>query len=404
MDNFTPDFAFLERQLKELTQRQCEILYWVCRGMTYKEIARVISYGQDLVQAEMSQVYRTLGLSKFSRDDRRRLLVLTICPLHTKRISDPEHDCARQVIEIGEPKPDPEMLPLVKQDEQAGLIPLPLALQTTPSREIQTRFPPTNPTSASVSLLPWALALLFGFLFLVTLVVLVEFLVLLPQTSPAVSMGNTTEPTALNTPVATQVIPTRLPPSPPTAVAPTPQPTIPVPTLTRTITPQPQPTAIPTQSVVLPFKDTFSKTYRPEWQVLKGKPIIVNGRLTVADAELTMEIGGDWTRYTVDFDYSGVGPIGPDMWLIIAKKLRFTMITREGLWEEFKNDQWVRIAPSKAVNASGHLRLVVDGNNYRIFQDGVILNEITYGAPLSGPFSFTFMNGIYVSNFSVTSP
>jgi hypothetical protein len=43
-------------------------------------------------------------------------------------------------------------------------------------------------------------------------------------------------------------------------------------------------------------------------------------------------------------------------------------------------------------------------NNYRIFQDGVILNEITYGAPLSGPFSFTFMNGIYVSNFSVTSP
>lgn len=114
----------IEIKLRELSQRQCQILYLVCSGKTYKEVAAEIRYGEDLVTAEMSRIYRTFGLTQKKRTDKRRILEDMICPLHLQRVEDPQTDCREQLIEINAPPPDPADIQEVREDAKMGLIPL----------------------------------------------------------------------------------------------------------------------------------------------------------------------------------------------------------------------------------------------------------------------------------------
>jgi DNA-binding CsgD family transcriptional regulator len=113
----------IERRLKSLTQRQCEILYWVCKGLNYKQTALKIHYRQDTVQQEMTRIYHLLGITDPSRDKMRQKLIVEFCPIHLKRVSDPETDCSHRVIEINEPEAEPEMETEVAEDVQQGSIP-----------------------------------------------------------------------------------------------------------------------------------------------------------------------------------------------------------------------------------------------------------------------------------------
>lgn len=128
MSNF-PDF---ESKLRDLSQRQCQILYWVCQGLTFKEVAGKIGYGEDLVTAEMSRMYRDFGLTQQRRNVKRRILEEMICPLHLRRVSDAEMDCRDRVIEVNAPPPDPVVLREVRDDATMGLIPLKGALVPVP--------------------------------------------------------------------------------------------------------------------------------------------------------------------------------------------------------------------------------------------------------------------------------
>src|SRR5262245_28271543 len=113
--------TYIEDKLRELSQRQCQILYLVCRGGTFKEVAAEIGYGEDLVTAEMSRIYKTFGITEKKKAEKRTVLEDMICPLHLRRVSDPQTDCRDRVIEINAPPPDPGALIDVRADAQSGL-------------------------------------------------------------------------------------------------------------------------------------------------------------------------------------------------------------------------------------------------------------------------------------------
>ena len=59
-----------------------------------------------------------------------------------------------------------------------------------------------------------------------------------------------------------------------------------------------------TPPLTLPFVDTFDDWIRPEWTVIEGMPVVVNGRLCNAHVPLILELRYRLPdSYTISFDY-----------------------------------------------------------------------------------------------------
>lgn len=181
-----------------------------------------------------------------------------------------------------------------------------------------------------------------------------------------------------------------------------------------THTPRPQPTTVNTQPprrldpVALPFQDNFDSGIDTQWRILSGQPIVTNGYLGAAtDQQLTLEVGNDTLQnYTVRFDYkdarNGVWLGGIAM--TVAERIRFET---QGYprWQTFQDNQWIDLTEFTAqIGLPGNLRFVVNGNNYRVYVNGTLFSEVTYGVPLSGPFSITVQRDTFIDNFSMTNP
>lgn len=178
-----PNSMDYESKLRDLTQRQCEILYWVCQGLTFKEVSSKIGFGEDLVTAEMSRIYKTFGLTQQRRNAKRHILEDEICPIHLGRVSNPELDCRERVIEVNAPAPDPKDIQEVIDDAKGGMIPLKGAMiPVGPSRGPQPPTPPpgglaTRPTYPVVGATPakkgkpwlWLLIGILGTILVLTL-------------------------------------------------------------------------------------------------------------------------------------------------------------------------------------------------------------------------------------------
>lgn len=165
MTDQSPEQARIRKQLGNLTRRQCQILYWVCHGEEYEEIGKRLGYSYQLIQKEMTRVYRLLDLAGHSRAQKRYMLTSQICPIHETMVSDPEKDCQDRVIDAFETEPDPEVLEEVKEDEQRGLIPLkglvhisqPEPSQPPKQKGRSTIMVPVPPSNARQNPLPWIL-------------------------------------------------------------------------------------------------------------------------------------------------------------------------------------------------------------------------------------------------------
>lgn len=238
-----------ESKLRDLSQRQCQILYWVCQGLTFKEVAAKIGYGEDLVTAEMSRIYRVFGLTQQRRNLKRKILEETICPLHLQRVSEPETDCRERVIEVNAPPPDPDEIREVREDVQNGLIPLKGALvrveprpearreQRTGALAVRGEYPflpPAPPPKENRWV--WILVGILSTLLIIACLLIAGLVAIGPERIAGL-FGSTATP-ALATLVVvlpTNTVPATLPP-------PTPQPT--TPPLT------PQPTTPPVQTAI----------------------------------------------------------------------------------------------------------------------------------------------------------
>lgn len=289
------DSVELGHRLLQLTQRQCQILYWVCHGMSYKEVGRQIDYGQDLVQKEMSELYRQLGLTRLPTKEKRRILEQTICPLHETFMSNPATDCKQRPIAVNDPDPVPQAMIEVIQDEANGLVPL------TPTKSlIRVSQSPTGPGSETdrtlrsvgpvyprtavippnrPTPLPWILVGVLGAL-LAAAVCAIGFLMsqqLQPTPQPPI-----VEALATTTPSrVVQVVP-------PTLMAPTvvrlPTP-VPIPTVVNTPTPSDQ--QIPPPGSIIAAGESYSR---------KGVTITLRKKLAITSCYF------DFNLLDIDFE------------------------------------------------------------------------------------------------------
>jgi hypothetical protein len=159
--------------------------------------------------------------------------------------------------------------------------------------------------------------------------------------------------------------------------------------------------ATTTPFLALLFEDNFDQGIRPEWNILNGEVVAVDGRLVAASGqEVTIEVGDDsWGDYVAEFDFSR-GTAG--MYLIVAKTFRYGFWGAN--WDVYRNSQWATIAYGPPPPSSGRLRLTIEGNTYTVFVNGQEHQVINYGTSLKGPFGITFYGGQSIDNLTITKP
>ncbi len=179
------------------------------------------------------------------------------------------------------------------------------------------------------------------------------------------------------------------------------------------IPPTPQPTAtayIPIDSnppIQLPFSDNFDNGLSPEWRIVAGQPIIVDGYLSSIGDQTVLEIGNtDLQDFSLNFDfkdtYNGVWLGG--LKITIGNRVSF-VVQGCPIWSVYQDGSWNDATHCKSqISIPGKLRLTVQGNRYQVYINGSLFSEITLGQPVSGPLSISFSNLLLLDNLKVTQP
>lgn len=379
MSNLTPDD--IEDGLRHLTDRQRQILAARCKGRTNKEIAPELNLAESSIKAEMSAIYQTLGMDDPSNPKKQeRDLLLQVCPVYERvYVSKAGGANAGGGSSSGNTATGGGNI-----DQSGGNGG---GSQEEPTkRGGETNRPPQPggptamvPVPSAPNWLPWLLSAV-----LLVLLSGAAYLLLTRPASPGPQGLVVATPTA---PQASPVFPAR----PATAGA-----TVAVTT--------PQSSSTATNLIV----DNFDNGLRPEWNVSSGQPIIAEGRVTAAVDNLTLEIGENLTRYTVEFDYDPVSSNGccdpRRISLVLANKLRYDFSAYDSDWQELQQDKWVGIDHDGGLPPSGHFMLKVDPPHYTVFADKKKIREIIYGSPISGSLAISLLKTTYIDNFSLSSP
>jgi type II secretory pathway pseudopilin PulG len=178
-------------------------------------------------------------------------------------------------------------------------------------------------------------------------------------------------------------------------------------------TPLPIPTIPPTQSVTLPFLDTFDTGLNPVWKVVNGTPLIENAGLRATNGDLYLEIPGDFDpNYAVSFDF-----IEKDyFWLteenlvevIFSSRLSCQIKGSTGAtWRGFDGNKWFDISKTEVGIGTDPIkfRFVVQGNSYQLYYNNKLVSEIKYGESLSPGSIGIFLNSrVVLDNFAITLP
>lgn len=131
----------ISRKLKALTPRQSQILYLVCTGLTYPQVAEKLFISQYTVQSDMTKVYKIFGMTDESMPKKRQRLGGEICPIHLQEFIPP--DTAIDDSDDPDPPGDKEIGEVIL-DAQEGLIPI-RALMVVPPVEARRESPPPPP-------------------------------------------------------------------------------------------------------------------------------------------------------------------------------------------------------------------------------------------------------------------
>lgn len=223
-----PDPQEIELVLRQLSARQCQILYWIGQGLDYRQIGEKLGYSEKVIQAEMSRVYRVFGLTGETMQGKRWKLIYEILPVHARIVSNPETDCQKGISAIAPAeKPDPAVEVEVAEDARQGLIPIDRSLirasqppqQEKPSEprgimrqgKVEIVRSPSDPQPRPSSPLLLILVGVLGTLLLVSLIGLIYLLTREPSPSAQVAAPPPVVQTALvtvvQTTVATVVVP-----------------------------------------------------------------------------------------------------------------------------------------------------------------------------------------------------
>lgn len=116
-----------------LTDRQKEVLHWVCQGLPYREIGEILFISEATVKSHMGNIYVKLGLSDLPPINRTATLFEVYCALLEKRPPS-------EAVEPEEPEPvPPEIEKMVEEDEKALMLWEPAPIIDAQFREVPRR-------------------------------------------------------------------------------------------------------------------------------------------------------------------------------------------------------------------------------------------------------------------------
>ncbi len=276
-------------KLYSLTSRQREILQLFCEGNNYKQIAETLVISENTVKSHMGHIYVKLGLDMLDDAQRKKTLHQGFC-------------AALGAIDVAPPKPDEpkELAPIpeyvwkmVEEDEKAIMIrPSTQIIDITPKPDPKQKPKPTKRFR-------W---FLFGVVVGMILMAIVVYyswkanLLLSPESEiPAITTENQNPITTVEQSVNPETDVTQIQNQP--AIT------------ENQITEESE--VIKTEAAILPsptpmykvlFEDNFDMGLSPLWQIISGKPSIVNGALTT-DSEIWLMAGDDsWVNYIVEYE------------------------------------------------------------------------------------------------------
>ncbi len=177
-----------------------------------------------------------------------------------------------------------------------------------------------------------------------------------------------------------------------------------------TYTPVPEPTntlspsSTPTLSLILPFRDTFDSSLRPEWKILSGEPVIQNGKLSpISGGNLILQIGDDsLSNYTISLQYDAYLNV-PRVIFTIAGKIRFECNFWGSVLKVQKDNQWQDIASGSGCKGNGQMGISIKGNEYRAFDNQNQILQVIYGSQVNGPLILE-LGGSTIDNVEITQP
>uniref|UniRef100_A0A7V3NTL9 Uncharacterized protein n=1 Tax=candidate division WOR-3 bacterium TaxID=2052148 RepID=A0A7V3NTL9_UNCW3 len=361
-------------------QKRKKYLYYIFQGMSIIQVAEKLVVGESSVRNEMTAIYHELNLAGLNGLlEQYKLSFQELYP----SIKDIEGKS--EVSEVGRNAPEVYRHP-------------------HPPRTIEV---------------PYWLAAMIGGVFVILIgLVIISFLnrnvhAILPTstevafaalptnvpTNPPLTITNI--PAIAPIPTTKTTIPTNIPsPSQPPTEIPTPS-----------ETPTSLPTMTPTPSLALPFLDNFDNGLRPEWQVVKGEPMFINGRVGRTSGELRLSLGDTaLSNYTLEFDYYNLRNCANCIFveMVIGTKINLSLVGGAiggdfSRLSAFDNSQWEDLI-TDSVSKEGHVKLQILGNHFNLFLDSIPSEPVIYGSESDtrGPIVVTINNGAFIDNFSLS--
>jgi hypothetical protein len=228
----------------------------------------------------------------------------------------------------------------------------------------------------------------------------------------------------------TQIVVVSATPEPPTSSPKTPEstpgftetpidivaipPTLPVdtPTVKPTDIPTLAPTPAPTISPVL-FKDDFDEGLLPEWNVLLGESLYVNGKLTT-DSDLIMFTGDEtWTDYSVTFEghcsygesVNGSGCYIGVRVLDTNNFIGYLFWRYEGVWFTVVDGIVEKVTGSSYRSVyynPNHYRITVEGNVFSVYINGNLKGTVINTDYPSGGIGIKLRTKTSIDNLVIT--
>jgi len=414
-----PDIS-VKDALRTLTKTEAKVLYLKCRGLKYEEIGGSLDYSIEWVQLHMSNVYRKLGIDAAMHHTKRgEILKQVFCPALAEIVGDKGIDEINWPPDVPHPEPFLPLLPAVIEDrireelDKSLATVEPIKVISAPSPRI------TRPRwivflGAIISVLSIGLCA-FAFWYAI------NFL----RQSPSIGLISTSTNVAIINPTLTEFIPTQTITPSPTTPKPTgtPTPTL-EPTFTPTTTYTPEPTSTSTNTpeptvtltpIPILFADDFNSGISPQWQVVSGNPIVVNGALSATENTWLVVGNSSWKNYSIEFD----GDCSEvDLWwrngCNVGTRLQdlnnmiyFSWTDKEFLWIIIKNGKKTEISGSyfKTWQWSPpyKVKVIVNGNQYASFINGAQTSSFIYGSFPQGKIGIYIDKDSTVDNFKIIS-